>query len=259
MQILSPAWSVREEKWAKVRDMVQGSVRTERSISRKQNCSAHNLCWPSISKPSLADCHISMNYSFSSFLGRSLVSTGYQLLFRAWYVVCLFMSSSIYCNLFRNVLFYLFIYHHFINSAQAAMNSQFKLVKKNSPSFGLCTSGMLRCCRWNTRKCICDRAVCLSYWDGPVALIVSCNSYPEKSRSTKRVVLPLVPRSHTLDLSPALLLNYLRPLRKKNVCRWFSTDQAINPRGHLPLAQLCVFQEGPAPLEENLRDKLGPW
>lgn len=82
MQILSPAWS-------KVRDVVEGSVRTERSISRKQNCSAHNLYWPSIPKPSLCRLSFSMNYAFSSFLGRSSVLPGHQLLFRAQYVVCL--------------------------------------------------------------------------------------------------------------------------------------------------------------------------
>lgn len=148
--------------------MVQGSVRTERSISRKQNCSARNLRWPSIPKPSLADCHISMNYAFSSFLGRSSVSPGHQLLSRARYVVRL--SCPIQFSL--AVLFiYLFPIILFILPGQQR--------KAGSVRMSLCFSGMLSLERQGAYLSACrteTAQLCLGF---PVI------PPPQRSRSTK--------------------------------------------------------------------------
>ncbi len=221
MQILSHAWS-------KVRDMLQGSIRTERSISRKQNCSAHNSYWPSIPKPSLADCHISMEYAFSSSLGHSSVSPGHQLLSRAWYVVCLS------CPIQFSPAF-LFIYlcpiSLLILPRQQRIASSRWWLSLNETAAVVGTAGFVSV-------------------NGPSACRTEsaqlCSRFP-------------VAGGHTLDLSPALPSNYLRPLWKKNSSHWFSTTRAIDPRGRSPLALLCVFQEGPATLEEKLKDKPGLW
>ncbi len=241
MQILSPAWF-------KVRDMVQGNVRTERSISRKQNCSAHNLYWPSIPKPSLADCHISMNYAFSSFLDRSSVSPGHQLLSRARYVVhllCPIQFSLAFLFLF------LFTITLLILPRQQRIASSRRWLSLNETSAVVGTAGFVSvtgpsACRTEMAQ-LCSRFPVIPH------------PHPTKELEHEGAVLPLVAGGHTLDLSPALPSNYLRPLWKKNSSRWFSTSRAIDPRGRSTLAQLCVFQEGPATLEEKLRDKPGPW
>ncbi len=218
MQILSHAWS-------KVRDMLQGSVRTERSISRKQNCSAHNPYWPSIPKPSLADCHISMEYAFSSSLGHSSVSTGHQLLSRAWYVVCLS------CPIQFSPAF-LFIYlcpiSLLILPRQQRIASSRWWLSLNETSAVVGTAGFV------------SVNVCLSHWDGPVVLQVSCSRGPHTWSLT----------SSPLKLSEAPLKEKLKPLVFDHQSHW--------PQ-RTPLALLCVFQEGPATLEEKLKDKPGLW
>lgn len=89
-------------------DVSQGQGR---SVYHKQNYSAQSSAFPNHSSK---DCHISMNYAFSSFPGHGSVTPGHLKL-------C--MICSVLFVQFNFLLhFYLFMFHHFIYSAQRAKN-----------------------------------------------------------------------------------------------------------------------------------------
>lgn len=182
MQIFSPVWSIREKMWTKVRDTfglnapytsIKTTFRHSQTIPRKTI-----FPWITVFHLFKAPAQLRPGISFHLKL----------------YVIC----SVLYVQFNFLLHFYLFMFHHFIYADQRAKN----LLLDGSPfqhderwtcvefvlrglRMSQSASGTQRCCRWNRRESICDRAVCLSHWGGPVALWASCNPSPPRSRSTE--------------------------------------------------------------------------